>query len=183
MSFPIYIKRNKRIQSGFTILELLVVIAMITILLVIMFASFGKAKTKASDDVKINNLNIVILALEQYHTQCKVYPMTLDLTANNVYPTSGGVIAMSCSQFSEYLRSNIDLSMFQYASLRNANIPTGYCSAYHISMQLDNHELNNGKLAEDSDWAGSSSLTKCGNSGPSVVPNDDTQGYYDIKHP
>lgn len=74
--------------KGFTILELLMVMLMITLLIAMVLVGFSRAKKNVNDDELLANLDLVRLGLEQYHSQCKVYPDQLDRTANNGYPGS-----------------------------------------------------------------------------------------------
>ncbi len=76
------------VSKGFTILELLMVMLMITLLIAMVLVGFSRAKKNVNDDELLANLDLVRLGLEQYHSQCKVYPDQLDRTANNGYPGS-----------------------------------------------------------------------------------------------
>jgi prepilin-type N-terminal cleavage/methylation domain-containing protein len=169
-------------KQGFTVLELLVVIAMITILLGIVMVSFSRAKRNVNDDGKVSQFKLLQLSLEQYHTQCKVYPRDLDPTTDNAYPIQGG--AQPCTPFGEFLSPSISLPLFQYTALGSsvAQPGSGYCSTYHLSVQLENVNARNDALSADTDFTGSSDLSPCA-SGPNHVDADDTQGFYDIRYP
>lgn len=165
------------VSKGFTILELLMVMLMITLLIAMVLVGFSRAKKNVNDDELLANLDLVRLGLEQYHSQCKVYPDQLDRTANNGYPGS----PLCPVTLNDFLVPTLDLSPFTYQALGPTGANSGYCSAYHISVQLEERILNQGNLANDHDWTGSPDLDAC--SGGSTINSNDTDGYYDIKHP
>ncbi len=163
---------------GFTILELLMVIFMITLILGIVLVSFSRAKKNVSDDQKLAQLDLVRLALEQYRAQCKVYPNTFALTADNAYPGTQSTCSVTLGDF---IVPDTDVTLFSYQALGATGIGSGYCSAYHIAVQLEERVPNQGKLARDDDWTVSGNQGPC--SGASAISSDDATGWYDIKHP
>ena len=70
-------------NKGFTLVELMVVIAIIAILTGILLTEFNPAKSKARDAKRVSDLNQVQLALELYYDRCKEYPATVPLNAND----------------------------------------------------------------------------------------------------
>ena len=70
-------------KKGFTLIELMVVIAIIGILSAILLANFGAAKSKSRDGQRISDVAQIRLALAGYFNQCNVYP------ANLTIPSSG----------------------------------------------------------------------------------------------
>lgn len=62
------------LKSGFTLIELMVVISIIAILSVIVFASFGDARSQSRDKVRMNDLKQVQVALTLYKAQNGSYP-------------------------------------------------------------------------------------------------------------
>jgi prepilin-type N-terminal cleavage/methylation domain-containing protein len=61
-------------RSGFTLVELMVVVSVIGILSAIVYANFGSARAAARDDVRKSALKEVQLALQLYKAQYGVYP-------------------------------------------------------------------------------------------------------------
>ncbi len=59
-------KRNFKVTIGFTVLELLVIIAVIAILAALLFPSINSAKAKAKRTVCLNNLRQINLGLRMY---------------------------------------------------------------------------------------------------------------------
>lgn len=63
-----------RKQDGFTIIELLIVIAIIGILATLVLTNFRGAQAKGRDTVRQNNLNSVFQKLEEYYNETGSYP-------------------------------------------------------------------------------------------------------------
>jgi prepilin-type N-terminal cleavage/methylation domain-containing protein len=61
-------------KTGFTLIELMVVIAIIGVLSTIMFASFDLAKKQSRDKIRMASLKELQLAIELYKAQNGVYP-------------------------------------------------------------------------------------------------------------
>jgi prepilin-type N-terminal cleavage/methylation domain-containing protein len=76
-------------RKGFTIVELMVVIAIIGILSGIILTSLMGSKSKARDAQRISDLNQIQLAIEQYFDRCGQYPLTLTPGADNGCPVVG----------------------------------------------------------------------------------------------
>jgi len=82
-------------NSGFTLIEIIVVIGIMAVLTIIIYASFSGAKTQSRDQKRVTDINSIQLALETYFTQYHSYPPTLDsLTPKYIYeiptPPVGG---------------------------------------------------------------------------------------------
>ena len=69
--------RTFKKYSGFTLVELLIVIAIIGILISIGLASFSRAQKQAKDGEKKANIESIRGALEQYYADNNQYPVTL----------------------------------------------------------------------------------------------------------
>lgn len=65
-------------QKGFTLVELLVIIAIIGVLSAIIYSSFNGARAKSRDEKRVSDISSIALALEQYFNQYHYYPYTLD---------------------------------------------------------------------------------------------------------
>lgn len=66
--------QNKQNQGGFTLVELLIVIAIIGLLSSIVFASLNNARAKARDTRRLSDLKQIRLALELYYDSTGSYP-------------------------------------------------------------------------------------------------------------
>jgi prepilin-type N-terminal cleavage/methylation domain-containing protein len=70
----------KKLQQGFTIIELLIVIAIIAILAGLVLNNFQGAQAKARDTQRVTDLNNIHSKLEEYHNDNGGYPQTFDAT-------------------------------------------------------------------------------------------------------
>jgi|ERR1035437_329063 prepilin-type N-terminal cleavage/methylation domain-containing protein len=78
-------------QKGFTLVELMIVIAIIALLTAIMTANFSSAKARSRDSKRISDLAQLQLALAGFFDRCSYYPTSLDVTDSGGSCTSGGV--------------------------------------------------------------------------------------------
>ena len=69
-------KSIKKAQQGFTIIELLIVIAIIAILAGLVLNNFQGAQAKARDTQRVTDLNNIHSKLEEYHNENGAYPNT-----------------------------------------------------------------------------------------------------------
>lgn len=84
---------NPKKQSGFTIVELLIVIVVIGILAALVLNSFTNAQKQARDTDRINNIANLRKAIERYAAENSSYPSTGSL--NTVYADPGCPISDS----------------------------------------------------------------------------------------
>lgn len=69
-------KTLKKAQEGFTIIELLIVIAIIAILAGLVLNNFQGVQAKARDTQRVSDINNVHTKLEEYHNENGAYPST-----------------------------------------------------------------------------------------------------------
>ena len=74
------LKLEKKLQAGFTIIELLIVIAIIGILATLVLTNFQGAQAKGRDTVRKNDINSIYQKLEEFYNEKGSYPNT-DLVA------------------------------------------------------------------------------------------------------
>lgn len=70
-------KTLKKASSGFTIIELLIVIAIIAILAGLVLNNFQGAQAKARDTQRVTDINNIHSKLEEYHNENNNYPSTV----------------------------------------------------------------------------------------------------------
>jgi prepilin-type N-terminal cleavage/methylation domain-containing protein len=69
---------NKRMnQQGFTLVELLVVVAIIGMLASLSIVALGSARTKARDAARVASVKNIQTALELYYSDTGLYPSTV----------------------------------------------------------------------------------------------------------
>lgn len=68
------LKLQKNAQAGFTIIELLIVIAIIGILATLVLTNFQGAQAKGRDTVRKNDINSLYQKLEEYYNENGGYP-------------------------------------------------------------------------------------------------------------
>ena len=78
----------KKTKSGFTLVELMVTIAIIVLLTGIIMTNLVKPKSKARDAKRVSDIAQIQFAIELYFDKCKQYPdptagHNVDINANN----------------------------------------------------------------------------------------------------
>lgn len=68
------LKLHKRMQAGFTIIELLIVIAIIGILATLVLTNFQGAQAKGRDTTRKSDINSLYQKLEEYYNENGGYP-------------------------------------------------------------------------------------------------------------
>lgn len=81
-----FLSKNRR--SGFTLIEILLVTAIISILASILLIGFGSIRQIGRDTRRIADLNQVRNGLELYFTKCGYYPGTAQAAAGTCSPFS-----------------------------------------------------------------------------------------------
>lgn len=66
-------KRSKKLNGGFTLIELVVVMAIIAVLAVIIIGAIVVARNTATETTNRANANIIRTGLESYYSRYKVY--------------------------------------------------------------------------------------------------------------
>lgn len=111
----------KNSKKGFTLVELMVVVAIIVILTGIITTNFAQSKAKARDAKKISDVAQIQLALELFFDRCNAYPRALDISEE--CPINSSVL------FGNYISkiptpNNTD--QYDYAVNTGTGMPTDY---------------------------------------------------------
>lgn len=79
----------KQAKKGFTIIELLIVIAIIVILAGLVLTNIQGAQAKARDATRLGDIDSVATALEIYHNENGYYPNTFNATPGDAAQLPG----------------------------------------------------------------------------------------------
>jgi prepilin-type N-terminal cleavage/methylation domain-containing protein len=93
-------KQNITPTSGFTLVELLVVITILAIISITAYTSFSGSTDKAKNSTKIGHIASLETGLNTFFTDKNYYPMPSQYTANNLWGYSGSLNASIANTFS-----------------------------------------------------------------------------------
>jgi prepilin-type N-terminal cleavage/methylation domain-containing protein len=79
-------------KSGFTLVELLVVMVVIAILATVALVSYARVQRDANDSVRKGNARVITEGLEKYYDQNGEYP-SVTAVVNNTAGNTGAVVA------------------------------------------------------------------------------------------
>jgi prepilin-type N-terminal cleavage/methylation domain-containing protein len=140
-------------KKGFTVLELLIVLAVIGLILAVMLAGFDLSRKRARDSIRVAATNNIVLALEQFRAVCRNYPDTLSLDDldDPLYCSARSDGELAISNFlSETPRLPFEEDVLYYAAFSTAS-DASRCTHYHLGVELERHEDE--ILTTDSDRA------------------------------
>lgn len=93
--YPQLPTHNPKPHSGFTLLELLVVISIIAILITMGVSSFATAQKKGRDTKRKSDIKEVQTALEQYYSVCNyIYPVPSGFYSQGIICSSPSIAIM-----------------------------------------------------------------------------------------
>lgn len=95
LSVICYNRYMKKTTTGFSLIELLVSIAIIAILTAIITANFTSAKAKSRDAKRVSDIAQLQLALELYFDRCNQYPIVSSALPSLTDTSCAGGIAFS----------------------------------------------------------------------------------------
>lgn len=140
----------KTAQRGFTIIELLIVIAIIGILAGLVLNNFQGAQAKARDSQRKTDINAMHAQLENYHNENGSYPTTFDetvlagLDAEAMNDPDGDTITRSgvtatAEPATTYTATEPTGSEYTYAAYGCSGTgTTDTCSSYVLYSWLEN---------------------------------------------
>jgi prepilin-type N-terminal cleavage/methylation domain-containing protein len=130
---------KSRLQKGFTVLEFLIVIAIMCILISIALASLTSSREKSLDEKKVTDLKTAALGIEQYKQVCGTYPPQIDPNQQCVGNDNLGTNTLS--KFIPNIENyhfNDPAFGFYYAPLAfDLNHPDD-CDGFHLGVMLKN---------------------------------------------
>lgn len=93
-------------ESGFTLVELLVVICIVAILTVIGMGAYGNILKNSRDAKRQTDLRLIQSALEKYHADQGYYPcMRMNVPTGGEFPIPPGLLTYNCNNAFELATS------------------------------------------------------------------------------
>ena len=177
-------KNNLQTNNGFTVLELLVILGIITILIGLVLAGLNAARKHSNDERKVATLKTVALGLREYFNICRAYPV--NLVATEACPALANQVP--AKQLSDVIPiiADLDPAKYHYVSLLDttaAGLGGTECTNFHLWVDLDADGaslLTQKSNLKDTDFT-SKGLTSCtGNTTPMLNGTTQNNTVYDI---
>lgn len=128
-------KNNNRTTSyaerGFTVLELLVVIGIISILMGLVLVGLNNARRHSKDERTVSGVQTVVVGIQQFYGICREYPVALDDVTQ--YPCLG---MKTLKEIIPDVASYSSAPYF-YASTATDPAPNSACTGFHFGVTLD----------------------------------------------
>ena len=158
-------KNNNLKTTGFTLVEIVIVIAIMGIMSTIIYSDLGASRENSRDQKRVSDISTIQLALEQYFYKYGVYPVTL--TDSNFVPAFLNAIPTPASSGdSPYQNNYFPITKSQSSS---------NCISYQLWTKFErtNVYLQSKKSFNSTDLpaplpTSSKTLYECGGSGTHV---------------
>ncbi len=159
-------------HKGFTVLEFLIVVAIMSILVGLILVGLTAARANARDQEKIAKLQRVALGIEQYHDICRQYPANLDdqQTCSELQGSTFSKLVPDIMDF----QFNISGSNYNYAPIALDGNDLTSCSSFHLWVQLEKERETNASRFN------SQGTTQCWSNNPMTVNATTDLTIYDI---
>jgi prepilin-type N-terminal cleavage/methylation domain-containing protein len=128
-------------KKGFTIMELLIVVAIIALITAIVLGSLGTAKQRGTDTGKIRSVAEIRNALNIYFNDSTAYG------GNGSYPAGNGTSSLVNALVPKFI-SSIDPNILYQSAYTNSSACLSNCAFYHLAVPL---ESDNVVLKSDKD--------------------------------
>jgi len=143
-------------NKAFTLVEIVVVIAIMGFLTAIIYSSFDLSKAQSRDQQRVSDISVIQLALEQFFNKNGVYPVSINST--DFVPKYLSDIPKDPKTGESYASNYLALSK---VSVDNAK----KCTSYHLwaKFEINNSYLNSKKgFNSASGGLSSTKYFKCG---------------------
>jgi type II secretion system protein G len=153
-----YFHSNKKNKNGFTLIEVMVAVAIIGILSSVVISSVTESKKRSRDAKRISDINQMKVALELYFDRCGEYPTKPNRTSSlpNITANNGCPTGINLQTFINQLPAPPVANEYKYT----INVWPGKPTDYALRADL---EGNNQVLVEDFDGWTSSAPVLVGN--------------------
>ena len=126
-------KRFPHTQAGFTLVEIMIVVAIIALLAAIAIPNVLRGRTSANESASIGNLRALVSSVEMYRSVNNVYPAQANWAAD-MYP-AGGVPAFGPPAFNIAMAGQtVQGYNYTYNSIPAGCVdgPPGTCTQYSL---------------------------------------------------
>ncbi|MCD5381926.1 MAG: type II secretion system GspH family protein [Candidatus Pacebacteria bacterium] len=144
---------NTRAQ-GFTLVEMLVVLAIVIVLLAIVLPSFGDARQNARDKKRIADLAQIQLALEVYFDIHGHYPRESDGYSGYVGENNNDITTLLSSFITEVPRDPITTTTDYIYYYDGSQVCGGHDTQAILVAHMENDALGNNTELICSSWGG-----------------------------
>ncbi len=148
--------RMRSNSRGFTLIEMLAVLAIVGILTGVVIASIFSARQNSRDGQRIGDISQIRLALEHYYDACGQYPQTLSSTESNgcTGSTNFGLFLGGVST------NDPNGDPYYYFPIGQS----GVCYSYHVGAELERNDHPQLTSNHDVDYNPSPAPTDCAGS-------------------
>jgi prepilin-type N-terminal cleavage/methylation domain-containing protein len=122
--------KNNKIQKGFTIVELLIVIVVIGILAALVVTTYNGIQQRARDTERKTDLNALHSQAEAYQAQNGKYPSVADMNDATFISTSLKGLDPAALKDPKWSTSNPDCVNSGNVQLQDSGTPTAGCYGY-----------------------------------------------------
>ncbi len=162
-------------HKGFTVLEFLIVVTIISILVGLILVGLNAARSNARDQKKIADLQRIALGIQQYHDICREYPASLD-TGQTCDNLGGSAIESIIADLKNYeFNTGGD---YHYTAIADDVKNPDTCSSFHLWVQLEKERNTNAARFDSVNQNNTVTCTLSTN--PSPVDASMDQTIYDI---
>jgi len=156
-------------RKGFTIVEVLIVIAIMAVLSAIIYSSFNQARVESRDKKRFSDISLIKLALEQYFNKVGQYPTTLSALVPAYLPAiptppSGGPAQSS----------------YTYTPFTQINPTSPICNTYQLSTTFEAPNAYLASKAGFNSYPLPSGWYICAGLGGTLITASNTPLIYDV---
>ena len=176
---------KKLSHQGFTVLELLIVIAIMCILISLILVGLNSARTHSNDQNKVSMIETISVGLEQFHDVCRFYPASL--TDTTVPSYSCPVLLAQGKTLANFIpditadRFNDPTSEYVYSAFASTGDPTNTnCVAYHIGVKIDGPNSFTNQASNFDSSAHSTDLTTCPGAVSDTITSLNQSAFFDL---
>lgn len=125
-----------RVNNGFTIVELIIVVAIISLLSAIAITTYSSIRVDARDAARSSNATIISQALEKYYEKNGIYPSVVSIV--NSQPANTGPAVAAKLSIPESALLMPDMPSSATNGIASGSVPANNYLMYQASSTTDN---------------------------------------------